>query len=167
MPSSRKLPDYKCPHCGANFRPHRESSRYCSKVCRWANNGGHNKKYETWWINAKGYVEGRVWMPNGTQRRVKKHRLVMENHLGRMLMPDEDVHHINGDKTDNRPENLQLIKHGEHSTHHNIHDGKQRSGHKMNLTPEQRKARSDRAKAMKIGDIGRAAIAKALGHSNP
>lgn len=41
-------------------------------------------------------------------KRVAVHRLVMQSVIGRSLLPEETVHHINGVRDDNRPENLEL-----------------------------------------------------------
>ena len=81
----------------------------------WKQNGKNNPRVnECWWVDAKGYLQGFI-RREGKKLRVKQHRHLMELHLGRKLEATEDIHHINGNKRDNRLANLQVIDHGEHT----------------------------------------------------
>lgn len=75
--------------------------------------------------NADGYIL--VLCPSHPNSRptgyILEQRLVMAQHLGRVLLPNELVHHINQNRTDNRIENLVLITRSGHARRHWTIDG--------------------------------------------
>lgn len=105
-----------CENCGKEYvYSHHGAKRFCSKECFYeftvpvgtVSPAGEN-----------GYTIVKV--PAGTPgskvnkstraRWMHTHRYVMQEKLGRPLLKTEDVHHINGRRDDNRPENLELWK---------------------------------------------------------
>jgi len=97
-----------------------------SHICRkCASKMGARKRYKGGrHIGASGYIVTSVYpsffksMAN-KEGYILEHRLVMAKSLSRCLLPWEVVHHKNGNKTDNRIDNLQLLM--SHNDHTKLH----------------------------------------------
>ena len=88
----------QCQKCGRTFMAERQRNRFCGKACQ-------HRAART----GKGYVQTDAGL---------EHRVKMERHLGRKLLPTEHVHHKNEDKRDNRIENLEVLTVQEHTSLH-------------------------------------------------
>lgn len=128
---------YSCDQCGKQFerkekRIHKH--QFCSVSCRgkgqdrrgmypsgpthpqW--NGGRYKSKDGYvWLTVPIGFPGSDNRAKHNQRssRILEHRKIMQEVLGRTLLRTETVHHKNGIKDDNRPENLEL-RYGNHGT---------------------------------------------------
>lgn len=110
----------QCMYCGKIFRQirsvverNKRGGSFCSQECY------HAHGYAERIVGRKiehGYI--RVYAPDhpfskGKSGYLFEHRLVMENMLGRALVKGESVHHIDGNRANNAPENLELWGRGQ------------------------------------------------------
>lgn len=103
---------------------------YCSKECRGKGVGDKHRKF----LDIPACIEGadrkldktlgyvRVYVPMhpeaNTWGYVYEHRIVAEQTIGRRLKKGEIVHHKNGKRWDNRPENLEVMTASDHGKLH-------------------------------------------------
>ena len=117
IPLRRKYTkDFVCEECFEDHPP------YAKGLCNPCNLRLHRKGYVDRDIARAGSgsvnVHGYLILSIGNKR-ISKHRLVMEEHLGRKLTDVEVVHHIDENKLNNSINNLQLFATvGEHTAHH-------------------------------------------------
>lgn len=115
----RPVLEKHCQRCGdlIVFRWRRSNQlkrrKFCSLACARALHPEQYKNGRV--ITDGGYIKIRV---GNTGRFVYEHRHIMENKLGRKLLTSEHVHHFNGDRQDNREDNLTLVTNAEHRMLH-------------------------------------------------
>lgn len=111
-----------CIRCGKKFRKTQQGQKYCSNDCahkarkKYLNIPDCLENADRKLDKTIGYV--RIYCPMhkkaNTWGYVYEHILVAEQTIKRELLSDEVVHHKNGIRWDNRPENLQVMTKYEH-----------------------------------------------------
>lgn len=113
---TNNAPRSTCPQCRRQFTPRSRRQRCCSRTCarryeRVNYYGGHGPGWKGGRVR---HSSGYIWVsaPHHPRARrspyVFEHILVVEKALGGYLEPNKRIHHRNGQRNDNRPENLEL-----------------------------------------------------------
>jgi len=90
--------------------------RYGANSAHWK--GGRIRVGKTsYYIEVKLYPDSPFYCMANSQGYVLEHRLIMSENIGRLLSKSELVHHINGDRQDNRLENLMLLTSRKHNAY--------------------------------------------------
>ncbi len=102
-----KIPRGPCKQCGVQLKDGRR--RFCTLSCaaRWRAENVTSRRSTRPLGSKRAAGHGYIKVKTTTGWRFE-HRAVMEKKLGRPLMRAEQVHHVNGDPSDNRSENLEL-----------------------------------------------------------
>lgn len=112
-----------CYFCGGKFKiwpsvlgRHKDKARIaCSRKCR--------NEHLSRWIDDRRYksTSGYIMVPKEGNPKSSKlrdmvyeHRVIAEQILGRKLATEEEIHHLNGKRDDNRPENLLVVDSRKH-----------------------------------------------------
>jgi hypothetical protein len=119
----------ECKQCGMMFKPKRREQLFCSRNCASVEKGrmssswmkGRTNKYKAAkQIDKDGYIKicgtGHPYRENRLM--ISEHVAIMETYIGRRLAVNEVVHHINGNRQDNRIENLEIMSTSEHCRLH-------------------------------------------------
>jgi len=113
-----------CEHCGAVYYRKRKRSRFCSKRCIWEVTKGpeFNRRIGAEFAEKQAATQRRRGEGRGYVKYMGRHehRVVAEKMLGRPLRRGEVVHHTDGDKLNNDPSNLVVMRQGEHMREHGL-----------------------------------------------
>jgi len=102
---------------------HNYSCNPCGHIKRGKAQLGANNP--SWKGGVRYSNDGYKTIYQGYKKYKLEHRIVMEENMGRLLLPEEVVHHINGIKDDNRIENLMLFNsQSDHAKYHTENEDK-------------------------------------------